>query len=151
MTTGPFDVGLIIARLKANVAQFKLVQGCADLATAIAAGGPPQSPCAYVLLAAETSPQSYGSNEVHRQSVRTTVSVVLAVRNYRTAELGAQVTDDLVAIIRATRGAICGWQPGQLYSGFDFTGGRLENYTNATAWWQEAYSVNYFERVIPQP
>jgi hypothetical protein len=151
MTVGPFDIGLVIARLAAQVPAFKFVQGAAELAVAMKAGGAPQTPCAYVLLAAERARgATYGTSEAHVQTIDTTVNVVLALRNYRTSQLGAQVKDDLKTLISATRGALLGWGPMAQASGFDFAGGRLEDYNDATVWWNEAYNVNYFERVIPQ-
>ena len=149
MSNGPFDISAVITRLKTLVPALKLVQGSADLATAVTSGAP-QTPMAFVLLAAEQAPQTYGSSEAHVQTVRTTINVVFAVRNYRATELGAQVSDDLNAIVTASRDAILGWAPNTYYSNFELAGGRLDNYTNATAWWVEAYSINYFLRVMPQ-
>lgn len=149
MSAGPFDVSAVIARIVAQVPALKFVQGAAELAAAMQ-GGAPQTPCAYVLLASERAPGAYGSSEAHVQTVQATVNVVLVLRNARAQGLGAQASDDLVALVAAVRNAILGWSPQPQASGFDLAGGRLENYTNATVWWSEAYTLNYFVRVLPQ-
>lgn len=150
MSAGPFDIGLLIARLQAKAPLLKFVQGAAELATALQQGAAPQTPCGYVLLASEAAPNSYGSSEAHVQTIAVTVNVVLVMRNYRTAELGAgTVKDDLNAVIAQVRGAVLGWAPDSASSGFNLSGGRLENYTNATVWWNEAYQNSYFARVSP--
>lgn len=146
MFIGPFDIGLVIERLKAGTQLLKSVQGAAELATALQAGAP-QTPTAYVLLAMESAPDTYGSSESHVQTVRVIINVVFAVRNYRTADLGIQVKDDLNGVIAEARGLLLGWAPGNEFSGFDLKGGKLESYTNATVWWNEAYQLSYFVRV----
>lgn len=149
MSAGPFDIGVVIDRLQAQASLLKSVQGAAELAAALQSGAP-QTPAGFVLLATEQAPDSFGSSEAHVQNIGTRINVALAVRNYRVADLGAQVKDDLNAVIAQVRGALLGWAPDTDHSGFDFSGGRLESYTNATVWWVEVYALNYFTRVIPQ-
>jgi len=152
-STGPFDIGTVVARLDSGSQLLKGVQGAAELATALQAGAP-QTPMAYVLLAHETSDDTYGSSELHRQTVHVLINVAFAVRNYRTADLGAQVKDDLRSVVAEARELLLGWMPTQVpdinCSGFDLKGGKLESYTNATVWWVEAYQLTYFIEVTPQ-
>lgn len=148
MSTTPFDVELVRARLRERVPAptLRKVEGAADYA-AVAALKDFPTPCCYVLLAREQPMQTKsgismpGQQTKLAQLVEVTFAVVTACRNYR-EQRGAQVIDELRVLLGKIRAPLLGWTPPvnggracQLVEGY------LEDYDNATALWIDVWQT----------
>lgn len=148
--TGPFDTAAVIARLVANVPALRLVAGAAELDAAINSTGAGTVPAAYVLLARESAGASRGSSERVVQQIDVALSVIVAARNYRQADLGNAAGADLAALVAAVRGALIGWTPSPSDTlPLDLQSGRLEQRQGAQLWWQEIYRTRYTLEATP--
>jgi hypothetical protein len=150
MSATPFNVQPIIDRLHDQVPGLRHVAGAADFAAVTRLADFP-APCAYVLLAREQvdAPPKPGHAE-HGQQIplqqRAQVSfgVVVVARNYR-AGRGAQVADELSAVLGQVRSALLGYVP-------DVAGARpchlqrgdLTRYDASTALWTDVYQTQHF-------
>ena len=143
MTVGPFDTDPVIARIKSAVPAFRLVAGAAELDAAMTSAASSVTPAAYVLLARESASESRGSSQRLIQAVSVTLSVVVAARNYRQADLGTAAGADLRSLLTALRTALLGWVPAGSERPLDFQNGRLERRQDATLWWQDLYRAQY--------
>jgi hypothetical protein len=146
---GVFDIEPLIERIT-NAQIFKGVEESADLDAALQAGSP-RTPWAFVVVANQQSPSPIGTSEYQTQKLDTVVNVVVAARNYRRADRNPRISDDLKGLLIPLRQLLLGWAPAEGYNGFGLIGGKLEKYTNATAWWIEAYITDYYTQVQPQP
>lgn len=107
MASEPFDINLVIERIKQQVTEFKLVEGAADYA-AITALRDFRPPCCYVLLAQEKGgDDSKGS----AQQALVTFGVVVVVKNYRDVRKGAEAADALRPLVGKVRDALKNWIP----------------------------------------
>lgn len=149
MNAAPFDVGLVIARLKAQVPTLRKIAGAADYATVRGLNDFP-APCAYVLLAKEKGEPRPTGHAVPGSQVRTvqravvTFGLVTAVRNYRESDLGYQGKDSLEMILRQIRDALIGWAP--QVDGTDvcsFIQGSLTQYDAGTLLWTDVYQTKH--------
>lgn len=144
---GPFDIAPVVARLKAQITALRSVQGAAEFAAAVKATTAPPTPSAYVLLAKENGAPSQPASEIAIQAHEARFGVVLAVRNYQVAQLGAAQADSLSALVTATRTALVGWKPAG-YDGrrIEWRSGSVLSYDAATVWWQEIFLTTYWSR-----
>ena len=115
MTFAPFDVRLVVTRLKTMGAALRLVGIAADYATVRNLRDFP-APCAYVLLAQEQfqdNPPGHaarGTQVAMTQRGGATFGVVIVGRNYR-EQAGGQLAGEIVDLIHATRSCLHGWVP----------------------------------------
>lgn len=141
---GPFDTAAVIARIQTLAQALRLVAGAAELDAAVNSTGAATVPAAYVLLARESAGQSRGHSQRLVQQVDVALSVVIAARSYRRADLGSAAGQDLAALIAAVRGALIAWTPdANTTSPLDLQAGRLEQRQGATLWWQDIYRTRY--------
>lgn len=148
MSTAPFDVAPIAARLRAQVPALRQVGLSADYA---AIKGLPDfpAPCAFVILATEkglTHPPGHaprGQQVTVRQVASVNFAVVLAVRNYR-EQRGEQVNDDLQTILASIRGTLMGFVP-DVDGGrpCEFVRGDLQDYNAGVALWADVYATQH--------
>lgn len=149
MSAAPFDVRLVVARLRQKVPALRQVGIAADYAAVQRLQDYP-APCAYVVLGRDrggaASPGNAMPGEVAHvgQMLADTFGVICVARNYR-EQRGEQVTDDLFAIVGATRGALVGFVP-DVPGGrpCELLGGNLEDYDASTALWIDAYKTQHF-------
>lgn len=152
MSAVPFDVGLVIRRLRERIPRsddgLRHVAGRGDYASVRRLGDFP-APAAYVLLAREKGVGTQsgmsmpGEQYPMAQTMKVTFAVVLAVRNYRQLE-GDELRDDLHARCALVRNQLLGWTP-------DVPGGRacelqagdLSAYDSAVALWTDLYSTHH--------
>lgn len=150
MSAEPFDVGLVIARIRSRVGHTDLrhVAGRGDYDSVKKLADFP-APAAYVLLAKEKGqPTKDGMSipgEQHpiAQAVSVSFAVVMAVRNYRQLE-GDELRDEMRQCSGLVRNQILGWAP-------DVPGGRacqllsgdLGAHDNAVALWTDLYSTQH--------
>ncbi|MDP1696498.1 MAG: hypothetical protein Q8L45_01715 [Xanthomonadaceae bacterium] len=140
---GPFDITPVIDRLRASVPTLRQVAGAAELDAAMNSVNASTVPAAYVLPALESAGETRGSSQRLIQIVSVTVAVVIAVRNYRRADLGSAAGADLGGVVAAVRSAVLGWTPPGGEKPFDFKAGRLERRQDAALWWQDLYRTQY--------
>lgn len=109
MNFEPFDTGLVIERLKAQVTELRQVGGAADYAAVQELRGF-AVPSAFVIFAGESGNAGPGPRGARVQPAVTRFGVALAVRNYRPGA-GDQLGDELRKFIGLTRSALIGWVP----------------------------------------
>jgi len=148
MSTAPFDVEPIKARLKALVPTLRQVGLAADFAAINSLQDFP-APCAYVILASETGisqPTGHaprGQQVKQRQMVRVTFGVVLAVRNYR-EQHGGQVSEEFKTLLGASRDALMGFVPdADGARPCEFIQGDLRDYNAGCALWADVYQTQH--------
>jgi hypothetical protein len=148
MSAAPFDVSSIVARLRSQAPALRQVGLAADFAALRSLQDFP-APCAYVILAAEqglSQPQGHaprGQQIRGRQIVKVTFGTVIAVRNYREQQ-GAQVADELVQVLAATRAALMGFVPDvDGARACQFIRGDLQDYSAGTALWADVYETQH--------
>lgn len=150
MSLQPYDTRLIQVRLRAEVQQLRLVGGRADYAAARSLKDY-QAPCAYVVLAREKGARppapsglpKPGAQLPVRQVVSVTFGVVVVVRNYR-EQYGDQISDELLEIVGAVRGALCGFVPDVPGAApCQWIQGDIQDYSDATALWVDVYQTQH--------
>jgi hypothetical protein len=146
--TSPFDVAVIVDRLKVAVPQLRSVGRAADYAAVRTLQDFP-APCAFVILAAERglsrpigrAPR--GEQISARQTVEVSFGVVVAVRNWRQQQ-GEQIADELRTIVGATRAALMGYVPDvDGARPCEFVRGDLQDYSTGTAIWADVYATQH--------
>ena len=134
------QLATIIAYLKSQVPTLKLVEGAAQLESAILEG-PRQSPAAYVIpIRDEASPNTYSANAA-RQRVADHFGVVFAIKNLRDARGEAAFDGGLRTYRLAVMTALLGWVPAQGFDLCEYAGGAMIRFANSTLWWQDRYST----------
>lgn len=131
----------IRARLRSLVTALQAVEGAAELAVAIAQS-PVRSPTAYVVLSSSESQEPAGATGVLLQSGRIEFSVVLAVRNYRVQELGAESATELESLIASVQAALLRWRPDGEFEVFHVRG-QLMQYDAGVLFWREDFARRY--------
>ncbi len=138
-----FDIAPVIERLRLQVPALRQVAGAAELASAIESGKGAQTPSAFVVLATEQGNPPLGLSSQFVQHVEVAVTVMLCVRNYARAALGAAAGADLAPILTATRAALLAWCPDGADDVFELASGRVDDFDAGTLWWQDVYRTRY--------
>jgi hypothetical protein len=107
VSSAPFPVSTVIARLEALVPDLQLVQGAAEYSR-IKAFSEFRPDSAYVLLANERGDSD--GPRTGRQRAVVTFGVVIAVQNYRD-QSGGEAMEAISPLIGQARDAILGWTP----------------------------------------
>ncbi|GGK08594.1 phage tail terminator protein [Luteimonas terricola] len=150
MNLQPYNTRLIQEQLRAEVPKLRLVGGRADYAAARSLKDY-QAPCAYVVLAREKGAKppapaglpKPGARLPVRQVVSVTFGVVVVVRNYR-EQHGDQLSDELLEILGAVRGALCGFVPDVLGTApCQWIQGDIQDYSDSTALWVDVYQTQH--------
>ena len=151
MSSAPFDVNLVIARLlplvltQAQVVPgrpfLRKVRGAADYA-AIQKISDFLAPEAFVLMARERGGQKAG---VSRQPAAVTFGVVTAARNYSYAH-GMPAGDELSPLVGAIRDQLMGWTPGVASGGrpIEWVQGDVLDYDKGTLLWRDIFKTQHF-------
>lgn len=151
MSAQPFDVGPLIARLRAGVVKqggLRLVEGRAAFAQVRALQDFP-APCAYVLLAKETAAQTKtgaslpGRQHPLAQVMQVGIGIVMAFRNHRGLS-GDELRDELNEQVGAVRDQLLGWTP-PVNGGrqLQLIGGDLEDYDSGIALWADRWQTQH--------
>ena len=156
MTTAPFDVGLVVDRLRETELlgggpdkRLRMVGMAADYAT-VKDLREFVTPSAFVLLAREQfepNPPSFGNpgeQVATNQRGTATIGVVVAARNYR-EQAGAQLSNDFMLLLQSLRNRLLGWVPP--VSGarpLQLRQGDLLQYDKSTALWCDVWSTSLF-------
>lgn len=136
------DLKLVSDRITSRLGGAAEVGTAADFRTAQASGSP-RTPSAYVCDASTASqPHSAGSGGTMRQRSKSRFAVVLCVRNYRMAELGAQGNDELSDFGKRIGAALLNWVPGDGCGAVEHVSGKLLDFDQATLWWEETYQFS---------
>ena len=110
MSSAPFDIDLVIARIREQVPEFKTVEGAAEF-SAVTALKDFRAPCCYVLLAQEKGDGSKAPSGVQRALV--TFGVVVVVKNYRDVRKGKEANVALRPLVGKVRDALKAWTPAE--------------------------------------
>lgn len=145
MASAPFDIDLVIARLRDQVPVLDGVEGAAELA-GIANLRSFRTPSAYVVLVQETpEPRKPGApGAASRQMTKVVFGVTTAVRNY-TGNKGKAATDDLRPVLASQRDALIGWVPPGLAGARDcqLIQGKVIDYDANTLLWTDIYETQH--------
>lgn len=141
MSAAPFDVELVIQRLRDLVPELHLVEGAGAYA-AIRSLADFRTPSAYVLLARERGDGEPPKNG--RQRVLATFGVVLAVRNYR-GQVGHDAMIEASPLVGRVRDALIGWQPAATGSRpCQWLQGDVLDYDASTLLWSDVFQTQHF-------
>lgn len=143
MNFEPFDTGLVVQRLREQVAALQFVGGAADYA-AVKELSEFRTPSAYVVFAEEENtrkvPTSVG---VCTQESSTHFGVVLALRHYR-EQLGEQMHQDARRLIGATRVALIGHKPAVRGARvIAWASGKVLDYNAGTLLFADLYQIHH--------
>jgi hypothetical protein len=145
----PFDVQPVADRIKARVADLRLVGLAADYA-AVKNLRDFTPPSVFVVLAQESFDAGKSGNGQRGEQVRTaqrggvTLGVIIVGRNYR-EHAGAQLNASMNALIGAVRGVLAGWVPDVPGARpFELQRGDLLQYDDATALWCDVWKTQTF-------
>lgn len=145
MASAPFDIDLVIARLRDQVPVLAEVAGAAELA-GIASLRSFRTPSAYVVLVQETpEPRRPGApGGASRQMAKVRFGVTTAVRNYADNK-GKAAADDLRQVLAAQRDALIGWVPPGLAGARDcqLIQGQAMEYDANILLWTEIYETQH--------
>lgn len=142
MNFEPFDTGLVVKRLKAEVPGLREVGGAADYAAVQDLRGF-STPSAFVIFAGESGNAGNGPRGARVQPAATRFGVVLAVRNYRPGA-GDQLGDELRQFIGLSRTALIGWVPPTPgATALTWEGGEVMDYDNSTVLYVDSYQLTH--------
>lgn len=130
MSSAPFPIAPVIARLQDLVPSFQLVQGAAEYSR-IKSFSEFRPDSAYVLLARERGDAE--GPKTGRQRAVVTFGVVIAVQSYRDIT-GGESLEEISPLIGQARDAIMGWTP-------PVNGGR-------PCWWLQGDVLDYDENTL---
>ena len=140
--SGPFDIQVVIDRLAAKVAQFRMIESAANLAAFQQATLKP--PAAFVLLGTEQAGPRQGGSGIYRQRVTATIGVAIAVQAYG-QEAGAAGNTELHDLINRTREALLNWTPDGAMTVLELVGGQSLGLSNdGLSIWLERYRCDYW-------
>lgn len=148
-STLPFDIGLVIERLRAPLpGTLRQIGGSADFAAIKLLRDFP-APCAYVLLAREKAGKSSsgisipGQQSPRSQILNVTFGVVMAFRNYRQLE-GDDLRNELRDQVGAVRAVLLGWTPPVASGiGCELIQGDLTDYDAGIALWTDTWRTQH--------
>ncbi len=146
MSFAPFNVQAVADRIKAGVADLRLVGLAADYA-AVKSLRDFTPPSVYVVLAQETFEANPPGHGARGDQVRTAqrgsvaVGVVIVGRNYR-EQAGAQLSAGMNALIAQVRAVLSGWVPDVPGARpFELQRGDLLQYDDSTALWCDVWKT----------
>ncbi len=122
------------------------VKEAADLA---AAEADQRRDTIYVMYNAEQGGENLLSQGV-QQSLTTTMSVVMAVTNYRDRR-GAGGMTELETLRKQVRGALLGWNPPAQAGPVTYQRGRLLQLVEGTVWWIDDFTTTGWIACPEQP
>lgn len=143
MSSAPFDVALVVARLKSQVPELQLIEGAARYA-AITGLRDFRPDSAYVLLLKESSSDETATAGRGRQRAQVEFGVVLAITNYRDVR-GGESVNQASPLIGRVRDALIGWEP-ELRGArpCQWLRGEVLDYDADTLLWAETYRAQHF-------
>ncbi|HEJ2039562.1 TPA: hypothetical protein SLV86_001316 [Pseudomonas aeruginosa] len=140
MMSAPFDINLVIDRLRAEVPELQSVEGVAEYG-AVTSLRDFRTPCAFALLVRERADGDEPKPARGTQRLLVTFGVVLVVSNYRDTR-GGEVVDELKPLKEKVRGALMGWQPDVLGARpCRFIQGDVLDYDASTLLWTDVYQT----------
>lgn len=139
----PFDTGLLVAHLRAQVPELASVGGAADYAAVQELRGFATPSCFVVFGEEQNTGKVPASACVTVQEVQVDIGVVLALRHYQEA-LGAQMQDEARRLIGQVRCALIGWRaPAQGARALAWRGARVLDYDAGVLLWGDMYRLHY--------
>lgn len=140
----PLDLSLVCDRLRAEVAQLKVVGGPAELETV--REQTPALPAAYVIPARETADVNEFANQVTEQDVSLEFEVAIGVRNLADAD-GEAALQSLRPVRGAIRAALLGWAADADSYNIEYARGELAAFDgDGVLWWTDTYRCGYLIR-----
>jgi hypothetical protein len=138
--SAPFDIKLVIDRLRAEVPELQSVEGVAEYG-AVTSLRDFRSPSAFALLVRERADGEDPKPGRGTQRLLVTFAVVLVVSNYRDTR-GGEVVDEIKPLLGKTRAALMGWQPGVPGARpCRFIQGDVLDYDASTLLWTDVYQT----------
>lgn len=149
MSFAPFDVQPVADRIRAGVADLRLVGLAADYAS-VKSLRDFTPPSVFVVLAQESFDAGKAGHGQRGEQVRTAqrgnvaVGVIIVGRNYR-EQAGAQLSASMNALIGSVRAVLAGFVPDVPGArAFEIQRGDLLQYDDATALWCDVWKTQTF-------
>lgn len=143
MDSAPFDIELIIARLKAKVPELQTIEGVAEYATMTKITDfRPNS--AFVILVAEQADGEEPSRPTAMQRANVSFAVIIAARNYRDQRGGESIAD-ISPLLGDVRKAIKGFIPDVAGArACAWVSGNVLDYDNSVLLWSDVFKTQHF-------
>ena len=142
MSFEPFDTGLIVKRLEAQVRELQLVGGAADYA-AVKELRSFRTPSAYVVFAEDENTDKFADGfGVCAQEATVRFGVVLALRNYGD-QRGDQIADEARKLIGKVRDALIGHQPCKGATALGWASGKVLDYDASVLLFADMYRLTF--------
>lgn len=140
-----FDPAWIVAQLKTEVTDLKMVGGAADLSAAT--DSVIQKPAAFVLPNSErASGSTTGTMAVNQQNT-VRFAVLIAVQNLRDKR-GEKAQANLRSLRGSIMDALLGWQPDADFDPIEYGGGKLLQLSDQVLWWQDEFVTSHLIRSV---
>ena len=142
MSFEPFDTGLIVKLLEAQVKDLQFVGGAADYA-AVKELRSFRTPSGYVVFADDENTGSVPDSQfVLSQEALVKFGVVLALRNYA-GQRGDQMADEARKLIGKVRSALIGHKPCKGARVVGWVSGKVLDYDASVLLFADLYRVHY--------
>ncbi len=145
MTAAVFDSEWIIARLKTQVPDLKVVGGSAELASAEI--DLKQTPSAYVFEIGDEASKNTTGTMLVSQFNTVTFAVAIATKNLRDPR-GQHAKADLRTIRSAIRTALLGWEPDAEFNPVEKRRGSLIKMRKTVLWWRDEFATSHLIRSV---
>ena len=132
----------IEARIKAQVAEFKEVEGASDLQN-ITANRLSDPGCYVFSESVFVTPNTVIGKTM--QQVTLTFAVVIVLKNVKDAR-GSDAADVSNTLQESVRTALLGWQPHSVADPMEYAGGTLVSFSNGFFIWRESYRTIQYIR-----
>ncbi len=140
------QISLIVARLKAQVPAFDMIEGAAGLETAMH-GGARKLPACFVVAASEQSSVVTNMPGAVHQRVVDQFDVVYAVKNISNRGGATAFDDDLRLLRMAAMQALIGWEPEPSFGVCTHNNGALITLANGVIWWKDRFETEHYNTV----
>lgn len=128
----------VIARVDAQVPQFKLVGEAADFQAA-AEINPTAGPACFIFMTGESGIDNATTGRP-RQRVHVNFAVVYAVKNVKDVK-GKGNTQTLAPLKEAVRNALVGWMPTTAIDRIQFVSGNQMAFRQGWQWWMDTFKT----------
>jgi len=137
------QLATVVARLQSQVAAFKMIEGAAELETALK-GGVRMPPACFVVAASEQAATVTQMAGAIRQRVVDRFDVIYAVKN-ASSRGGAEAVDGDLRVLRlATLAALVGWEPLAAFGACEHESGTLISISGGLIWWKDRIKTNHY-------
>jgi|GEM_PF-399340 len=140
------QLSTVVARLKNQVPAFKMIEGSAELETALK-GGVRKAPACFVVAASERAATVTQMSGAIRQRVDDQFDVIYAIKN-ASSRGGEQAVDGGLRSLRiSTLSALVGWEPTPDFGACEHESGTLISIAGGMLWWKDRLKTNHYNTI----